>query len=95
MRKTVVILSLLAGKVAFALQASNVYFEFWPEQSNYRVRAVYTVPELQEKREMVADFRNKKEAEDFYWKIVRGGDFYLGDPKKSEFINPRMKPDPW
>jgi len=95
MLKILAILTLMTGNLAFGLQASNIYFEFWPEKGYYRVRATYTVPELLEKREMHADFRNKKAAEELYWKLVKGADFFPGEPEKTKFIQPRMSPDPW
>ncbi len=95
MAKLFVLWALTLAVEAYALQASTVYFEFLPGQGIYRVRSIYTIPELKEKREVRAEFRSKKEAEQFYWSLVKGADFKLGDPKSVEFINPPLKSDPW
>lgn len=95
MTKFFIIWTLTLSASAFALQASTVFFEFLPGQGIYRVRSIYTIPELKEKREVRAEFRSKKEAEQFYWNLVKGGDFKLGDPKSVEFVNPPLKADPW
>lgn len=85
----------LLDQQAFGLQASRVFFEYIPSRGLYRVRTWYTIPELKEKREMRAEFRVKKEAEDYYWKLVRGGDFSEGNPGAVRFISPPLKADPW
>ena len=74
--------------------ANKVWFEFRPD-GRYRVYVNYTVPELKEFREAWVDFAKKKEAERFYFDLVRGADFYPPDPKARRFTNPAMKPDPW
>ena len=86
---------LVFGQTALGLQASKVFFEYIPAVGLYRVRTLYTIPELKEKREMRAEFRVKKEAEDYYWKLVRGGDFSKGDPGSVKFLSPPLKADPW
>ncbi len=86
---------LILDQRAWGLQASKVYFEYIPSLGVYRVRTLYTIPELKEKREMRAEFRAKKEAEEFYWKLVKGGDFSQGDPKSVKFLTQPAKADPW
>ena len=79
---------------AEAYTANKVWFEFRPD-GRYRVYVNYTVPELKEFREAWVDFTKKKEAERFYFDLIRGADFYPPDPKARRFVNPVMKPDPW
>jgi len=74
--------------------ANKVAFEFL-QNGQYRVTVNYTVPELKEFRESYVLFNRKKEAESFYWKLVRGADFYPDDPKLVRFIPPKTKPTPW
>lgn len=76
-----------------ALTANQVDFEF--HKGIYRVIVHYTVPALKEFRQATVEFRSKKKAEAFYFAVLRGADFYFGDPKGIEFINERKKPDPW
>lgn len=77
-----------------AFVASKVYFTFLPN-GTYRVSAVYTVPELREARESHALFRSKKKAEAYYWKLVRGADFYPGDAESAKFNNRIPQPEAW
>ncbi len=79
---------------AEAYTANKVAFEFL-QNGQYRVTVNYTVPELKEFRESYVIFSKKKEAEAFYWKLVRGADFYPDDPKLVRFIPPKTKPTPW
>ncbi len=79
---------------AYAYTANKVAFEFL-QNGQYRVTVNYTVPELKEFRESYVIFSRKKEAESFYWKLVRGADFYPDDPKLVRFIPPKTKPTPW
>lgn len=80
--------------VASAYSANKVWFEFRPS-GIYRVYVNYTVPELKQYRESYVEFRKKKDAERFYWDLVRGADFYPPDPTARRFATPPMKPDPW
>ncbi len=75
--------------------ANKVWFEFREDGRGYRVHVNYTVPELREFREVYVDFNQKKEAERFYWDLVRGADFYLPNPKRRRFVNRPPEPDPW
>lgn len=93
----VVLLGLILGfwsASAHAYTANKVAFEFL-QNGQYRVTVNYTVPELKEFRESYVLFNRKKEAESFYWKLVRGADFYPDDPKLVRFIPPKTKPTPW
>ncbi len=87
-------LALLASSRAFAFAANKVWFEFRPE-GIYRVYVNYTVPELKEFRESYVEFRKKKDAERFYWDLVKGADFYPEDPATRRFNAPSLKPEPW
>ncbi|MCB9229342.1 MAG: hypothetical protein H6618_07000 [Deltaproteobacteria bacterium] len=83
-------------RLSFGLTANRVSFEF--HQNFYRVVIQYTLPELKEFREAVAEFRSFKRANDFYWKILRGADFYLGEPGLIRFVpdnKTKTKPQPW
>ena len=80
-------------KQLHAVTANKVWFEF--HQSFYRVAFEYTTPEIKEFRGGYADFKSKKEAEKFFWNLVRGADFQLGDPKKISFPSQENKPKPW
>ena len=86
-------LGLLSG-VAHSFTANRVWYELTPH-GLIRITVAYTVPELREFREVYADFKTKKEAEKFYWSMVRGADFTLADPSKIEFTAPPMEPRPW
>lgn len=88
------IFSMIACSYALAYTASKVWFEFRPN-GVYRVYVTYTVPELKEVRESYVQFTKKQEAEEFYWNLVRGADFYPRDPKATKFVNSPLKPDPW
>ncbi len=85
---------LAAGGEASAYTANKVWFTFLPT-GIYRVYVNYTIPELKEFRESYVEFTKKKEAEKFYFDLVRGADFYPPEPKSHRFFNQAMKPDPW
>jgi hypothetical protein len=93
-------MALLMGSLAFwsgpahALTANQVAFEFRPN-GLFRVYLYYTVPSLKEFREAYVEFASRKQAEEFYFKVVRGGDFYLEDPDRVDFINRPLEPSPW
>lgn len=78
---------------ASALTANKVWFEFHP--FHYRVVVQYTLPALREKREAYADFYDKKKAESFYWKLIKGADFVLGSFGEPVFLPTPRDKDPW
>lgn len=86
-------LSVFSSLKCLALTANKVEFEFHP--GFYRVVFEYTIPELKELREGMIELKSKKKAEKIYWKLLRGADFYLGEPGQIIFINPKKEPDPW
>ncbi len=93
--KSLITLALIsASSAAMSYTANKVWFEFRPNGLN-RVHVVYTVPELQEFRESFVEFTNRKEAEVFYWSLMRGADFYPPDPKAIEFVSQPVEPEPW
>ena len=98
MRKPLeVLFGLILGLYSAGVQAytaNKVGFEFL-QNGRYRVTVNYTVPELKEFRESYVLFNKKKEAEGFYWKLVRGADFYPEDPKLVRFVPPKSQPTPW
>lgn len=77
-----------------AFTANRLWYEFLPN-GLYRVTVVYTIPELRELRQAYVEFQNKKEADAFYWDVLRGADFQLNDPKKRRFVSPPAGPRPW
>jgi hypothetical protein len=85
---------LAASGTAQAYSANKVWYEVRPS-GVIRVNVGYTIPELKEYRESYVEFRKKKEAEAFYWDLVRGADFYPQDPAARRFNAPPSKPDPW
>jgi hypothetical protein len=91
--KAVILFTLMEGK-SFGYTANKVAFEFL-DNGQYRVIINYTVPELKEFREAQVDFKLKKEAEDFYWSLVRGADFFPSSPRNIRFVAPPTAPDPW
>lgn len=94
--KLTLALGLAYGQAAPALgySANKVWFEFRPT-GIFRVYVNYTVPELKEFREAYVEFQNKKEAEQFYWDLVRGADFYPPDPKGRRFESRPPIAEPW
>lgn len=93
--KVLAIYSLLfAAQTASAFSANRVFFEQLGD-GRFRVTVSYTVPALKEFREVRTDFRKKREAEDYYWKMVKGADFYLSDPKTARYEQPPLQPRPW
>ncbi len=89
-----VLLSMALAAPAAAYTANKVWFEFRPS-GIYRVYVSYTVPELKEFREAYTEFRVKKDAEAFYWDLVKGADFYLPAPGARRFLNQPLQPSPW
>jgi len=84
----------LQASDALAFTANKVWFEFRPD-GRFRVHVNYTIPELKEFRESWVDFARRKEAEAFYWDLVRGADFYPHDPKRRVFQKTKTQPTPW
>lgn len=89
-----VIGSYISAQKADAYTANHVKFEFRPD-GLFRVLVTYTIPELKELRESMVEFTSRKEAEAFYWALVKGADFYHPDPKSLKFINKPKKFQPW
>jgi hypothetical protein len=83
-----------AAGVAQCYTANKVWFEF-RRDGHFRVHVGYTVPELKEYRESYVDFARKKEAERFYWDLVRGADFFPSHPESRRFVQPVAQPEPW
>jgi len=90
----VLMASVVASGQAAAYSANKVWFEFRPG-ALYRVYVNYTVPELKEFREAYIEFHKKKEAERYYWDLLKGADFFPPDPQTRRFSKPQMTPDPW
>jgi hypothetical protein len=89
-----VILWLLAALPAQGYTANKIWFEFMTD-GRYRVVFNYTVPELKEFREGYVIFNSKTKAQQFYWSLVRGADFYPDDPRTIRFVQPKRQPRPW
>lgn len=95
MRSFMVFLFFIAlASEAWAFTANKVWFEFRP-RGRYRVTVNYTVPALKEFRESYVDFKDKKEAEKFYWALVRGADFFPADAGKFKFVTQPPAGEPW
>lgn len=94
MRNLILLLLLVYPYGLLGHSANKVWFEF-RDNGTYRVIVNYTIPALREAREAYVDFTSKKEAEKFYWTLVRGGDFHFPDPKTVNFRQVPKKPDPW
>ena len=96
--KPLIILALTIGfglsAKLLAHSANKVWFEFRPD-GRYRVYVNYTVPDLKEFREAYIDFTKRKEAEQFYWDLVRGGDFHAPEPTLNHFHKVPNQPEPW
>ena len=79
---------------ASAYTANKVHFYFL-SSGIYRVVVEFTVPELKQYREADVEFTSKKKAEQFYWALIRGADFYWNEPEGIQFVQNRQGPDPW
>jgi hypothetical protein len=88
------LLMLLWVQPTYALTANQVAFEFRPN-GRYRVNVYYTIPAVKEFRQAYVEFTRRKDAEAYYFKILRGADFYLDDPSDVRFINEPLNPEPW
>lgn len=86
--------SFLSWTSAQAYTANKVMFMFKP-YGGYRVYVNYTIPELKEYREAYVEFVNRKDAEKYYWDLIRGADFYLPEPDALRFSNQALEPEPW
>lgn len=71
--------------------ANKVWYEFHPHF--YRIFVRYTIPALKEFREASIDVRDRKKAEQIFWGLVRGADFYIHSDQ-IVFIN-HNKRTPW
>ena len=88
------VLLAISAEKSSALTANQVAFEFRPN-GRYRVILYFTIPALKEYREAYVEFEKRKDAEEYYFKILRGADFYLEDPEDVRFINAPLDPQPW
>lgn len=91
---TLTLTLLLTSGRADAYSANKVWFEFRPD-GIWRVHVSYTVPEFKEFRQSYVEFRSKKDAERYYWDLVKGADFYPPNPKARRFVSTPLEPDPW
>jgi hypothetical protein len=78
----------------YAYTANQVSFEFLSTGA-YRVNLYYTVPALREFREASIEFGERKQAEKFYFDVIRGADFYINAQGDVEFNNGQLTPNPW
>jgi hypothetical protein len=96
-KSLVLILSLgvcLAAQCALGYTANQVSFEF-RQGGTYRVNLYYTIPALREFREAYIDFNDRKQAERFYFDVVKGADFYVDSQGQVDFNNSQTSPSPW
>ncbi len=91
---SLVLAAFLPSTSLFAYSANRVWFEVL-DSGYYRVRVMYTVPALKEFREAHAIYKSKKEAEAYYWHLVRGGEFATGGDAKIWFLPAKEKANPW
>ena len=94
MRIICAILLCLSATQSMGFTANQVGFEFRPN-GLYRVYLYYTVPALKEFRQAEVEFTNRKKAEEFYFAVLRGAEFYLDKPGNIKFINKPLAPVPW
>ncbi len=87
-------LALSLSSYAQAYTANKVLFEFM-HSGGYRVTVGYTVPALKEYREAYVLFHKKKDAEAYYWKLIKGADFFPNDPQNIRYVPNKREPDPW
>jgi hypothetical protein len=91
----IVSIALLAtSAMSYALTANKVWMEF-RTNGRYRVFVNYTVPEQRQFREAYVDFSTKKEAESFFFDLVRGADFSIPNAADRVFTKAPLKADPW
>lgn len=90
----VILGSLLLPARTDAYTANQVSFEFLATGA-YRVNLYYTVPALREFREASIEFGDRKQAEKFYFDVIRGADFYINAQGDVEFNNGQLTPNPW
>lgn len=84
----------LVGERALGYTANQVSFEF-RQGGTFRVNLYYTVPALKEFREAYIDFNDRKQAERFYFDVVKGADFYVDSQGQVDFNNSQTSPSPW
>jgi hypothetical protein len=93
--RIVVLLTLLAhSSAAQAFSANKVHFERL-QNGRCRISIAYTVPALKEFREARIEYSSFKEAEDIYWKLVSGADFYFSSAGTLRFETPPSQPKRW
>lgn len=77
---------------SYAYTANKAWMEF-RANGEYRVFVEYTVIEIKELRTVYIDFKTKKEAENFYFNLLKGADFYLSD--SSIKFSSSSEEEPW
>ena len=65
------------------------------QNGRFRVYVNLTVPSLREMKEIYVEFSKKKEAEKYFFDLIKGADFYLPEAKHRRFISNRGEPEPW
>lgn len=93
-RLTCVLVLGLHSAVSFGISANRVWFEFMKD-GRFKVSYSYTLPEQREFRGSYVIFTKKKDAEKFYWALIRGADVFQPDPGSVRFEEPKLKPRPW
>ncbi len=87
-------ISTFSATTLLGYSANKVWMEF-RDNGRYRVYVNYTVPELREFREVWVEFAKKKEAERYYFDLVRGADFFMPEAKLRSFQEKPAQPTPW
>lgn len=94
MRNGVLFLLFAHASQGLAFSANKVFFERL-QSGRCRISIAYTVPALKEFREAQIEYASQKEAEDIYWKLVSGADFYFSSAGTLRFETPQSKPERW
>lgn len=86
--------AILVANIAAGITANKVWMEF-RDNGRYRVYVNYTLIEDRSYREAYAEFSTKREAERFFFNLVRGAEFTHGDVKNVKFRRQTATPQPW
>ena len=77
----------------FSYSANRIHLQKY--ENIYRLVINYTVPELKEYREAIIEFRSKKKANEYYYKLLSGAEFDFSSGDKLYFPKIQTKPQPW
>ena len=95
MYKFILGLLILCATTELTAHTANKVWFVLTNYGRYRVYVSYTVPEIKEFREAYVEFAEKAKAENFYFDLLRGADFYYPNAEEKKFNNHPLKPQPW